>query len=426
MLTPHDILGQLPAGGLFRSQGLPWRISPLPLALPRAISKQLQGLGHILARFQDASHELYRRSASGEGPAWVAQVLESGKPGWLAHVQRTLKQAAPRIIRPDLLWCDDGLALAELDSVPGGLGITLFLSRAYASAGYPVMGGADGIALGFKQAHPDGAVVAISRESADYRPEMEYLAQALGEGFSCTDAETMSPQTKGTVYRFFELFDTASIPPAQTLIMRSAAGELQLSPPAVQHLEEKTWLALFHAPGLQPYWRESLRDSHRRRLQGIIPHSWIVDPSPLPPLASLPWLNLNSWQEVAGLSQKERRLVLKISGFSPLAWGARGVFIGHDMGSAEWREALERAMGDFPGHPWLMQQFREARVISHPYYAPDGSLAAMEGRVRLCPYYFRKPNGRTELAGCLATIAPADKKKIHGMSDAILVPCIAG
>jgi len=28
------------------------------------------------------------------------------------------------------------------------------------------------------------------------------------------------------------------------------------------------------------------------------------------------------------------------------------------------------------------------------------------------------------LGGCLATIVPADKKKIHGMRDGILVPCM--
>lgn len=430
MLTAHDILSQLPAAGLFRSGGLPWRLSPEPLALPRALGKQLQGLGHILACFQDASHALYRRSAAGEESPWVARLLEAGKPEWLVRVQRSaaLAQAAPRILRPDLLWCADGFAMAELDSVPGGLGITLFLSRVYAAAGYAVMGGAEGMAEGFRRAHPEGAVISVSQESADYRPEMEYLAQELGAGFSCTDAESLSPDLSlemgETLYRFFELFDTDSIPAAQELIQRSAEDGLSLSPPAVQHLEEKIWLALLHAPGLQPYWRKSLRGSHLQRLQQIIPHGWVVDPAPLPPLAALPWLNLHSWQEVAALSQKERRLVLKVSGFSPLAWGSRGVFIGHDMGGKEWAAALQMALDAFPRQPWLLQRFREACIVEHPYYEGDGSITRLRGRVRLCPYYFRTPEGRTELGGCLATITPADKKKIHGMADAILVPCI--
>jgi len=32
-------------------------------------------------------------------------------------------------------------------------------------------------------------------------------------------------------------------------------------------------------------------------------------------------------------------------------------------------------------------------------------------------------DGKTELAGILATICSAEKKIIHGMKDAIMVPC---
>jgi hypothetical protein len=49
-------------------------------------------------------------------------------------------------------------------------------------------------------------------------------------------------------------------------------------------------------------------------------------------------------------------------------------------------------------------------------------MEEMDARVRLTPYYFIV-NGAARLAGILATLCPHDKKKIHGMSDAILVPC---
>jgi hypothetical protein len=45
----------------------------------------------------------------------------------------------------------------------------------------------------------------------------------------------------------------------------------------------------------------------------------------------------------------------------------------------------------------------------------------MKGRVRLCPYFFVEQD-KVKLRGALATIVPADKKLLHGMSDAILVP----
>ena len=149
---------------------------------------------------------------------------------------------------------------------------------------------------------------------------------------------------------------------------------------------------------------------------------WVVDPYPLPPHAALPQLNVNSWAEVGKMSQKERRLVLKVSGFSELAWGSRGVHIGHDEPGERWHSLIAQAGEEFSTQPWMMQQFREAKLIEHPYYDRDsGEVKTMVGRARLCPYYFV---GKREvsLGGCLATIVPADKKKIHGMEDAILVP----
>jgi hypothetical protein len=50
----------------------------------------------------------------------------------------------------------------------------------------------------------------------------------------------------------------------------------------------------------------------------------------------------------------------------------------------------------------------------------------MDVRARLCPYFFTDGKGETKFGGCLATLVPADKKKIHGMSDGVLVPCVVG
>jgi len=49
-------------------------------------------------------------------------------------------------------------------------------------------------------------------------------------------------------------------------------------------------------------------------------------------------------------------------------------------------------------------------------------MSRMSGRARLSPYYFVSGE-TTELAGILATVCPADKKVIHGMKDAVMVPC---
>ena len=52
----------------------------------------------------------------------------------------------------------------------------------------------------------------------------------------------------------------------------------------------------------------------------------------------------------------------------------------------------------------------------------NDTMEHMTGRARLSPYYF-VAGGKAELAGILATVCSAEKKVIHGMKDAVMVPC---
>jgi len=409
--------------------GNAWLFSPEPLELDKKTAKSLTRLGHPLAQFQRASESIYQRSAKGKLPRWISALLDAGKPEWLIEIQRSpdLRDVLPRVIRPDLILTGDddhsGFALTELDSVPGGMGLTLWLSRFYASHGFDVLGGEDGIRDGFQSLLPSesgGGRILISEESADYRPEMEYLAAQCDDIFTQSAEDDDGSSATSAAYRFFEWFDWQNIPAAKPL-----AASPNLSPPCKPHLEEKLWLALLHTPSLRRIWEKELRGNHLQRLREIVPFGWVVDPAPLPPHASLPQLHAHSWHDVSEFSQKDRRLVLKVSGFSELAWGSRGVHIGHDMPSSEWKEQLDTAAAAIDSQPSMMQQYHAGKIIEHPYFDPEtGVEKIMQGRVRLCPYYFTDAQGKTSFGGCLATIVPADKKKIHGMKDGILVPCV--
>jgi len=406
----------LPEGGLFREAELPFLLSPEPFVLEKKIVTQLERLGPILLKFQMACDRIYKRSKKGSITPWVAEVLDSGKPEWLVEeqVNGIHKNSLPRVIRPDLLLGENDLSLTELDSVPGGLGISAWLQSQYNDS----IG--EGILKGFKSISPEGLEIHISEESSDYRSEMEYLVQSINSAYeplwSCVSAEEAS-NTKGNAYRFFELFDWENIPNTRSLFTRQ-----EITPPLKPHLEEKLWLALFHTPALAGLWREELREKQLNALHDIIPFGWVVDPSPLPPHAGIPGLRMHSWDEVGKLSQKERQLVLKVSGFSELAWGSRGVTIGHDSSGADWQASIRKAQDDFLDNPSIMQKFAETKLVEHPYFdSSTGEVKTMHGRVRLCPYYFVSSNYKDiVLGGVLVTINPADKKKIHGMKDGIL------
>jgi coproporphyrinogen III oxidase len=128
---------------------------------------------------------------------------------------------------------------------------------------------------------------------------------------------------------------------------------------------------------------------------------------------------------MAKFSQKKRELILKISGFHEQAWGSRGVYVGHDLSAGRWAEAIERALASFPQNPFILQTFEKSRLVDAQYFDFEANaVQAFKGRVRLCPYYFVM-NDTTKLGGILATICPADKKLLHGMTDAVLAPCRA-
>lgn len=419
-LTLAELESKLPEGGLFG--GGSWRWSPEPLRITKNEARKMLALGYPLAEFQRAGDVLYRRSAAGKDEPWLAELLDAGKPDWLREIQRGSETAGdfPRVIRPDLILTDAGFALSELDSVPGGIGVTAWLSQVYAEAGFDVLGGRDGMAAGFASLFPKGADIWISEESKDYQPEMLWLCERLGGNWRVLPAENSRPEGR-SVYRFFELFDWRAIP-----AIRELAETTDVSPPFKPHLEDKLWLALLHTPSLQPLWRKHLRSSHLERVKSVVPFGWVLDPQPLPPHAAIPRLEIHGWEEAAAFSQKDRRLVLKIGGFHETAWGSRGVHIGHDLSAAEWAEKLHAALAAARTNPWMMQEFHEGKRVSHPVFQADGSVAMMDARVRLCPYFFTTTSGRTDFAGCLATLVPADKKKIHGMSDGVLVPVMIG
>ncbi len=430
----------LPPRGLFAGQQ--WRISPDPFPLPRSMVEDFEWLGRILLRFYQTVNLLYRQSVRGKEPRWVAEWLDKGKPAELIELQRSpgLKNDVPRVIRPDLMFLGNTVAITELDSVPGGIGLTAWLNRVYdrlTGANPPatthpgaIVGGADGMLRGFEAIFgPASRVhIVVSEEAATYRPEMEWIAQQLGPSkFHVQDQHATDFAPEDAVYRFFELFDVGSVDRAQQLFNLASQHLIRLTPPPKAFFEEKMLLALLWNRNLHGFWRRELGARFFERMRELVPYTWVVDPTPLPAHGAIPELNLTDWQQLKHLSQRERQLILKISGFADTAWGARGVYLGSDLSLAEWSAAVDLALGHFETNPFVLQRYYKPDTVEvHWFDFEAGELRPMKGRVRLCPYYFVAGEGdgaRAWLGGVLATICPAEKKIIHGMEEAILAPC---
>ena len=417
----------LPEGGLFAEKA--WRISPEPFVLSPAEVRYLEQLGPLLHRFQKVCDLIYRRSRKGSLPGWIADYLDRGKPAGLleAGLSAPADAEVPRVIRPDLILTNEGFTATELDSVPGGIGLTAWLGSIYGTANpeHRIIGGERGMLDGFASIFSRGeGDILVSEESAAYRPEMEWLAARAPGDFRVASVEHYEA-TGRDVYRFFELFDLPNLPGIDNLQRAVTSGAIELTSPFKPWLEEKLWSALFWSHPLKDVWRRELRDANWKRLRELFPRSWVVDPAEVPHHAVIPGLEVQSFAELKQFSQSERELVLKLSGFNERAWGSRSVTIGQDASQAEWGAAVDEAITSFESAPYVLQRFHGGRLVSHPWLNEEtGEVEMMEGRVRLCPYYFVSADGgQVSLGGVLATICPSDKKILNGMRDAILVPC---
>lgn len=464
-LSYEHIRSSLAAQPLFEAKT--WQLSPEAWPLTAEQVTQLEAIGAACLEFHQALETLYTRSAAGKNllrnkpllAPWVADYLDRGKPPALvAHARDPKNRGAfPPVLRPDLLVTDEGFVLTELDSVPGGIGLTAYLNRLYGGEGDPqVLGHADAMIKHFHAAlaalRPEARnpliALVVSDEAATYRPEMEWLAHQLqlqGKRVFCLKPEDIfplenalffdaegNPEKIDVLYRFFELFDLENIRTQKFIFEAWAAGEVAIAPPMRHFQEEKLSLALFHHHLLQDFWAEALSGRALKLLRTLIPASWIMDPAPLPPGAVLDAPRaggraLSDWRDLIGASQKERDLIIKISGYHETAWGARSVVLGSDCSREEWQHGVERAIELAPANLHVLQTYRKPRRLEHPVFdAPTAGAPAIAttkaGRLRLCPYYFVF-DGKTHLSGALATFCPPDKKIIHGMQDAALLPC---
>lgn len=434
----------------------PWRIAPNPFPLSQSAVHELERLGSDLLAFYIAANRLYASAARGRAPAWVLTCLEQGKPERVRELGRLrrYRSALPVMIRPDLMALDGGGFMAtELDAVPGGFGVLGAMSRAYRDLGFDLVGGTDGIVDGLGEAlraaakvdDPSVALV-VADESEDYRPEMDWAASALREAGLPTrqvhprdlrlhhDALQMRNchgwEPVNLVYRFLELHDLPNIPKIDLVIYAMKHRLATVTAPFKSYLEEKLLFYLFHHPELETHWRNALGRETQARLASALPPTWLLDPQPIPPTAAVdPPLfagkrRIRTWADLRGLSQRERRLVLKPSGFSELAWGSRGVTIGHDVNQEVWDAAVDNALTSFEKTPYILQQFHQSRRVRVNYYDVGAdAVRPMTGRARISPYYM-VVNGEARLSGVLVTVVPAANKVIHGTSESVMMPAM--
>ena len=450
----------LPAG-LFRvadggDERVAWRIAPEPFGLSPATAHALETLGDDLLAFYRALNALYTRSVRGTAPPFIAEYLDQGKP---EHVIKLARQNRFRsdligVIRPDLILTEDGFVATELDSLPGGMGFVGAMTDQYCRIGFESFGGSSGIPEGLASLfsdlaghpHPVAAIV-VSEESADYRAELTWLAQRITAS-SIATVYCVGPQDIifteqalfvrlpdgreekiDVLYRNFEMFDLLNVPKWELMFYAARKNRVHITPPPKAQLEEKLAFALLHHPLLEEYWRAELDATTFERL--LHADAANVDPrSSTAPAASRNSLTerLRKAGKQLGSAHQTRKIGAR---FSRETLGFLRTRVGRARRKDRKRSLARRVAGS------------TARcacgLLDHTTYScsvsarvgvskRSGGIARTTRSKRWTDasgyHPTTLPDGHAKLGGVLATVAPADKRLIHGMRDAVMAPCI--
>lgn len=134
------------------------------------------------------------------------------------------------------------------------------------------------------------------------------------------------------------------------------------------------WPALLHLQPFQTDWEQPLRRNHVHVLGGMLPGSWVMDPTPLPPGAVIPVLEIAAWEELSLLNTSGRSFLISD------AWGNEVVPL---PAGADWSPAIAESVAKPP---------QERRILTEVMDPSEGCLFAL----------YEKGALRTDYLGALA------------------------
>jgi hypothetical protein len=90
------------------------------------------------------------------------------------------------------------------------------------------------------------------------------------------------------------------------LLLSQTGKDCQISGSSLPWMRDPSWAALLQMPALRSNWIRGLRASHFDHLMRLLPASWLMDPTPLPPGCVIPGLEISNWVDLVTLRNQGR------------------------------------------------------------------------------------------------------------------------
>jgi hypothetical protein len=107
--------------------------------------------------------------------------------------------------------------------------------------------------------------------------------------------------------------------------------------------EPAIWPALLRMKPLQSFWELEMRTNHYQTMKDLLPDAWVLDPSPIPPGAVIPRLEISDWGDIEPLRAVSSSFILSD------AWevGVETSLSG-SASNEEWKKLLGSALQSVP------------------------------------------------------------------------------
>jgi hypothetical protein len=366
----------------------------------------------------------------------------------LAKELNAQRQEPPRFYRVDAVVSETGLRVAEVESIPAGLGYMSSVYEAAVSAGIvssedvPDYGGLFVRAVGM--GHPVVGI-AVCADRGHYRKDSEVFVrncQVRGHELVMVDpyavkmnsrsdlpvvaGRPMAVHVRAGAYRY----NNVPVPDEEGLIECWRLGA-NIHPPLQTIFWSKAEMASLWKPDLQQWWRghmgTDLEIAHK-----IFPETAFVDGRVEPSHIS----DLGTWDRVSSFDRRGfKNWVIKGStGVSSdgkaMDFGSHDIVIGAaaNMGTASWRSAVQSSLDMLASGRGLriIQRFSvPVKISMHTLANKLLSTEQIVSRLRpLARLYYAVVEGESRFMG--GTLNCRDSLVVHGASDAVLAPIILG
>ena len=413
----------LPARLCLPSQHVSWRIGTESYALPlsRSALDTLMSLGMLCKKYYQSTEALYS-----ENTEFRSKVNFYRTDDFLSNevLSSTIK-SQQIFYRPDIVLSkDEGFKIAEIDALPGELGVHCFLRDAYGLSSENITSAIATIMESLGDTKQIDFVIDTIASEDEYMAEYSYLARKLrDEGVTLTIfniKDYRGPSKVNTlVYRFFDMVhnDQNQI---RGILQQIRATESVLYPAMKHYAEEKLSLSYIHREDMEKIFLKFFRRDELEMFRRFVPKVHFLDKlhKTISPAIQCGSETVSTFEDL--IEQAPRiPYVLKTSAFSDPNSTSKGATLMEDLSKFEVKNLLEKHIYNFKEH-FILQEKIDPLRIETTVVNPDNSQSQIAGFSRLTPFYFLQ-NGRYEYISAHIVIRE-NNIDVHFASDATVIP----